>query len=456
MKHRILKDVGAGRLILLFAGWGMDNKPFEALSAPGGYDLAVVWDYRNLTLDMELASYREIYVIAWSYGVSMADIWLNQNRGLPVTRRVAVCGTLYPVDDERGIPANVFKATLDNFSETSIRKFYQRMVGGRKAFESFRSIIPERDIDGLREELECIVCYATAHPDKEITSWESVYVADKDYVIPTVNQLNGWHGHPCVSVVEGSHYPDFSALMKLPVCKEDVSRRFAASVTTYDDNATVQHYIASVLADIWRQYDWAGGNGDVIEIGAGTGIFTREYLRSVTPSALMLMDIAGLPDSLPGDKRICDAETEMMKLESNSADAVVTASTVQWFNSPARFLEECSRVVRPGGVVVMSTFGSENYREIGRFSGKSVNYISGEMLRKIMPSGLEIEFLKDEIITLDFESPRELTHHMRTTGVTGTGLADGARLAALRGMIREDIRRITYNPVYALLRVGDR
>ncbi|MDE6431098.1 MAG: hypothetical protein K2K65_08015, partial [Duncaniella sp.] len=42
------------RIILLFAGWGMDEKPFADLSA-GGYRLAVVWDYRDTAFPTELA-----------------------------------------------------------------------------------------------------------------------------------------------------------------------------------------------------------------------------------------------------------------------------------------------------------------------------------------------------------------------------------------------------------------
>lgn len=454
MKHKFIKDSGSRRLVVLFAGWGMDSNPFAGLSVPEGYDLAVVWDYRNLDLDADLERYSEICVVAWSYGVSMASIWLGKHRGLPVTRRVAVCGTLYPVDDERGIPEAVFRATLDSLSEASLQKFYHRMVGGRKAYEAFRPMMPQRDIDGLKEELMSIERFAAENPVGDSAAWDSVYVAERDYIIPTANQMRGWEGHPGLTVVEGSHYPDFSWILSRPVCKEDVSRRFAASVATYDANATVQQQIAARLAEIWQSYGWTGGDGDVIEVGAGTGIFTREYLKKVSPASLLLLDIAAVPDSLPGEKRVCDAETEMMRLESESADAIVTASTMQWFNSPGKFLEECSRVLRPGGIVVMSTFGPDNYMEISGFAGGCLNYTSGEMLRRIMPAGLEIEYMADEKIVMEFDSPRELAMHMRSTGVTGSGLADGARLAGIRGLIRENIREITYNPVYAVLKVS--
>lgn len=43
MKFKIIHRHPSERLILLFAGWGMDPHPFENIRRDG-YDLAVVWD----------------------------------------------------------------------------------------------------------------------------------------------------------------------------------------------------------------------------------------------------------------------------------------------------------------------------------------------------------------------------------------------------------------------------
>ena len=46
----VSKNRGCRRLILIYAGWAMDWRPFRGLEAHG-YDIAVVWDYRELTAD---------------------------------------------------------------------------------------------------------------------------------------------------------------------------------------------------------------------------------------------------------------------------------------------------------------------------------------------------------------------------------------------------------------------
>ncbi|MDE6050437.1 MAG: DUF452 family protein, partial [Paramuribaculum sp.] len=115
------------RLILLFAGWGMDARPLRKLTHRD-YDIAVAFDYRNLTSDNLglLDNYREICVIAWSFGVPAAHAFLAGRPDLPVTARIAVNGTLQPVDDLRGIPRAIFEGTLNGLSAATLTKFQRR------------------------------------------------------------------------------------------------------------------------------------------------------------------------------------------------------------------------------------------------------------------------------------------------------------------------------------------
>ena len=74
MKLQYVSRTGAARLILIYAGWAMDAAPFEGLRRPG-YDIAVVWDYREFQLDWSFATpYSEVCVVAWSLGVYAAAV----------------------------------------------------------------------------------------------------------------------------------------------------------------------------------------------------------------------------------------------------------------------------------------------------------------------------------------------------------------------------------------------
>ncbi len=60
MKYRLLTSGNERRLLLIFAGWGMDDAPLRELTPHAGYDLAVAWDYRDLNLPDFTNGYDEI------------------------------------------------------------------------------------------------------------------------------------------------------------------------------------------------------------------------------------------------------------------------------------------------------------------------------------------------------------------------------------------------------------
>jgi ubiquinone/menaquinone biosynthesis C-methylase UbiE len=95
--------------------------------------------------------------------------------------------------------------------------------------------------------------------------------------------------------------------------------------------------------------EWALGGrvGVVVDLGAGTGILTRQLVSrapgviAVDPSPAML---ERLRQRLPGvDARTGSAES--MGLVSGSADAVIAGSAFHWFARPAAD-REIARVLR--------------------------------------------------------------------------------------------------------------
>lgn len=92
--------------------------------------------------------------------------------------------------------------------------------------------------------------------------------------------------------------------------------------------------------------------GLVVDVGAGTGKFTRTlvgHARSVTavePDAEMR---ARFTAALP-DVRVLDGSGEAIPLDDGSADAVTFAQAWHWVD-PARGAAEVARVLRPGGVL---------------------------------------------------------------------------------------------------------
>ena len=70
MKHCWLNE-GNSELLIFFAGWSFDENPFKFLDA-SGLDVVVIYDYSDLTLDVDFSGYEKYYLIGWSMGVYIA------------------------------------------------------------------------------------------------------------------------------------------------------------------------------------------------------------------------------------------------------------------------------------------------------------------------------------------------------------------------------------------------
>lgn len=453
MKYRLLTSGDERRLLLIFAGWGMDDAPLRRLTPPKGYDLAITWDYREPNLPDFTNGYDEICVIAWSFGVAAAHHWMAANRNLPVTRRTAVGGTLHPVDDALGIPEAIFRRTLDTLSADNLTRFYRRMTGSGAAYREFAKNLPDRAIEELANELRAISSLPPIN-DNAAREWDEVYILADDRIIPPQNQRNAWSGNPAIIELQSAHLPDFSAIIpRAAMCKVTVKQRFAAGSATYDESAGIQKRIAERMTDIWLRHNKPGAKGNIVEIGTGTGQLTRRYAPLCSSCRSMTsVDLTEPSPALPGKKIACDGELFVRTLPEASVDILFTASTIQWFNSPREFLRQCARILTPGGTVLLSTFGPDNYREIRSIASTLPRYMSTSHIRAILPEELTIEESEEDLCTLEFDTTAELLHHIRQTGVNITETSPDKALGAALALARSGIKRLTYNPVTVMLR----
>lgn len=447
MKFKIIHRHPSERLILLFAGWGMDPHPFENIRRDG-YDLAVVWDYRDLSATWigELDRYVEIAVFAWSFGVPAASAFIAAHSSLPVTARIAVNGTAHPVHDTLGIPTEIFNGTLETLDDRNLVRFYRRMCGGSRSYSEFAKRLPARDTCELRDELKAIAS-RSATP----ITWDKVYISTADLVIPPDNQRRAWDGEAYEQVeLDGApHLPDFKYLLDSTLTdKQLVESRFRGAATTYEANATAQRDIAD------RMLSCVTPCHRILEIGPGTGYATS---RLADLGEVEAWDLALTPavESLAAEGRItaraCDAETALRHLPSGSVDLLFSASTVQWFNSLPAFLRETERVLAPGGKALISTFSPLTMAEIHSVIGSTPRFPSTEAIRRMIPSARVTE----EELSLCFPSPADALRHVRLTGVNSLGAATSP--AATRRLLdgypltTDGKARLTYRPVYITL-----
>ena len=133
MKQIFLRKDNSPCLLLIFGGWGSWPGLFSEYSFPDGYDVMLCYDYRSSGFNKDLlAGYGHVRIVAWSMGVKVASIIMSGAVLAPSVScadSIAVNGTMFPVDDSRGIPENVFAGTLERMGAPVLEKFLRRMCG---------------------------------------------------------------------------------------------------------------------------------------------------------------------------------------------------------------------------------------------------------------------------------------------------------------------------------------
>ena len=214
MNIDFLRRSGSPTLELFFAGWGMDSRPFAwAADSPhtADCDFAVCYDYTDIQLDKvnqanaQLHGYSKVRVRAWSLGVYAASLVLP-DMGCAISTAVAINGTLWPVDDELGIPHAVYDATAANLTAESLERFNRRMCGAHRAvFEQRR---PLRSVDSLRAELLHIRECAADRTRPQFTGWTQAVLSRHDKIFPMANMRRAWSATPQLELDEPHYMPD--------------------------------------------------------------------------------------------------------------------------------------------------------------------------------------------------------------------------------------------------------
>ena len=214
MKIDFLRRCGSPTLELFFAGWGMDSRPFAwAADSPhtADCDFAVCYDYTDIQLDKvnqanaKIHGYSKVRVRAWSLGVYAASLVLP-DMGCAISTAVAINGTLWPVDDELGIPHAVYDATAANLSAESLERFNRRMCGAHRAV--FEARKPLRSVDSLRAELLHIRECAADRSRPQFTGWTQAVLSSRDKIFPIANMRRAWPATPQLELDEPHYMPD--------------------------------------------------------------------------------------------------------------------------------------------------------------------------------------------------------------------------------------------------------
>jgi len=221
-----------------------------------------------------------------------------------------------------------------------------------------------------------------------------------------------------------------------------VRRNFARAAASYEKHDVLQREVQAGL--LGRLDFYLQTPERVVDVGAGTGRGTALLKKRYPKAQVIAVDLAvpmlraarthlGL---LRPFLRVCGDATAL-PLPDRSVDVLHSNLCFQWIDDLPALFGECVRVLKPGGLLVFSTFGPDTLKEL-RAAWAAVDQHSHvsrfldmhDVGDAMLNAGLRDPVLDVDRYTLTYSEPRALLKELQGLGATH---ADRARERHLTG-----------------------
>lgn len=198
--------------------------------------------------------------------------------------------------------------------------------------------------------------------------------------------------------------------------KNLIQKRFSKNLKTYNENAKIQKQMAKTLCAKIDKKEFQ----NILEIGCGTGLLTEIASKILKSNSYTAIDI--VPDCEnfikkinPNIEFIAEDVEKFLKNTEKKYDLIISNATFQWIENFEDFFHMLFNKLNKKGVLLFSTFGKENFREIYFVIGKTLNYYSKNELQEILK--VYSPKIEEEVHILSFSTPKEILKHIKQTGV---------------------------------------
>jgi len=240
-----------------------------------------------------------------------------------------------------------------------------------------------------------------------------------------------------------------------------VRRSFGRAAATYEQHDALQQEVQQLLLD--RLDFYLGDAERVLDVGAGTGRGSALLKKRYAKAQVIAIDLA-LPMLRAAKQhmgwfkpfvRVC-AEATALPVPDHSVDVLHSNLCFQWIDDLPALFGECVRVLKPGGLLVFSTFGPDTLKELrAAWASADVQPHVSRFLDMhdlgdaMIAAGLRDPVLDVDRFTLTYSEPRMLLKELKGLGATN---ADSTRERGLLG--KQHYRRML--DAYERMRVDGR
>lgn len=238
--------------------------------------------------------------------------------------------------------------------------------------------------------------------------------------------------------------------------KDLIQKRFAKNLDTYNDNAKIQKKMAEKLLSFLDRKDF----NDILEIGCGTGFLTQLANEKFSFNTYTANDIVESCEKYIKEinPKINFIPADIEKAVENSDkkyDLIISNAVFQWIENLESFIKLLVSKLNDGGVLLFSTFGPENFREVNFVLGKTLPYYSANELQEIIKGYNNV--VEQEMHVMAFKTPKDILKHIKSTGVNALEIvswtkSDMQRFENGYNNFCANVPTLTYHPIYVKIK----
>lgn len=213
--------------------------------------------------------------------------------------------------------------------------------------------------------------------------------------------------------------------------KRLVRRAFDRAAQSYDSAAVLQREVGERMLS---RLDYVNiSPKTILDAGSGTGKGRRDLGRIYPDAAIVELDLSlamllkARPEVPWWKKPFSEAapqvcgDIENLPLKSSSVDMVWSNLALQWCSDLNAALSEISRIMKPQGLFMFSTFGPDTLKELRRAFPDSHAHVNRfvdmhDIGDALLHSGFAIPVMDMECITLTYQDVRGVMQDLKAIG----------------------------------------
>jgi len=215
--------------------------------------------------------------------------------------------------------------------------------------------------------------------------------------------------------------------------KDTIKRNFSQCAACYDMYSDIQNKCTLKLIDIIEDKNPC----DILEIGCGTGNYTRLLKNRFPDAYITAVDISPGMIEVAKEKfkngrvRFYIEDGENLNIDK-TFNLITSSSVFQWFDNPKSSFEKYSRMLTKNGTFVFSAFGPDTFKELQNVvsshkPGASISaghFISKQEIQSLLKSAFGESFIFEETITKRYASLLDMLKSIKYTGTRGDTKTD--------------------------------